>query len=235
MKLTREQRKELDEALRSAFDEATLRRMLSFRLEKRLDEISSGQNLSITVFEIIDNAERYGWIEELIREAYLENPHNPKLSAFTTKMGLIPTQPESESLPQIAITPPPLKVRLAYAPEVPLYGAAFKVRIYNKGKFVESISDIKLILPDGIRIKFSTIRKLNHKLKPFCLPITLRKGEDTQYLFPLADIQKSQSTLAENASIPEHIEIFLEQDRTFDYPYDEESSSELQRLTIKGL
>ncbi|MEM7133739.1 MAG: effector-associated domain EAD1-containing protein [Chloroflexota bacterium] len=103
MELSLSQRRELDEALRNAFTDFTLRRMLSNRLDKRLDQISVGRNLSEIVFEIIENAEREGWIEELIRGAYLANRDNPKLSRFASEMGLVPSQPDSDSLSRMLL------------------------------------------------------------------------------------------------------------------------------------
>lgn len=83
MTLTRDQRKGLHTALISAFStEAKLRQFVKLGLDKNLDVIGIGADLSERVLKLIENAEDNGWEAELIFAARESNPGNPNLSAF---------------------------------------------------------------------------------------------------------------------------------------------------------
>lgn len=83
MTLTRNQRKQLKDALISAFStQAKLKQFVNLGLDKNLDEIALGDDLAEIVLKLIENAESYGWEAELIFAGGEANPNNPKLSAF---------------------------------------------------------------------------------------------------------------------------------------------------------
>ncbi|MDF5720227.1 MAG: FxSxx-COOH system tetratricopeptide repeat protein [Rhizonema sp. PD37] len=84
MSLSRQQRKEIHEALLDAFPtESSLEQMLSFELDKKLREIAGEGNLQQIIFRIIETAKAQGWIEDLISAAKKINPGNVKLQAIT--------------------------------------------------------------------------------------------------------------------------------------------------------
>lgn len=83
MPLTRSQRKGLQAALISAFStEAKLKQFVKLELDKNLDVIGTGADLSERVLKLIENAEDNGWEAELIFVARESSPRNPNLSAF---------------------------------------------------------------------------------------------------------------------------------------------------------
>ena len=88
--LSGSQRKQFQEALMDAFpSKSLLEQMLSFELDKNLDVIASGGNLSQIVFELITKAEAQNWVEDLINAARRANPGNNSLKvvaqSFTRK------------------------------------------------------------------------------------------------------------------------------------------------------
>jgi vWA-MoxR associated protein C-terminal domain/Effector-associated domain 1 len=89
MTLNRYQRKQLKVAFLDAFPSQTkLRMFIDEELDKNLDELTSSGNLEEIIFELIKNAETYGWETELISAARNHNPGNLKLSAFAEELKL---------------------------------------------------------------------------------------------------------------------------------------------------
>ncbi len=83
MRLSGQQRKELQDALVDAFpDKSSLEQMLSFGLNKNLDAIANGDNLEKIVFNLIKKAESEGWVSRLIVAARQSNPGNPLSQAI---------------------------------------------------------------------------------------------------------------------------------------------------------
>jgi HEAT repeat protein len=83
MGLSGRQRKQLQEALESAFPtKASLEQMLSYELDKNLEAIAGPGNLQEIIFKIIQTAEAQGWILNLIRAAQQSNRGNLKLKAI---------------------------------------------------------------------------------------------------------------------------------------------------------
>ncbi|BDA76389.1 hypothetical protein CAL7716_105550 (plasmid) [Calothrix sp. PCC 7716] len=79
-KLSRQQRKQLRNALMDAFPtKPLLEQLLSYELDKNLDEIAGGNNLQEIVFNLITIAESQGWIDELVYGAKESNPGNSLL------------------------------------------------------------------------------------------------------------------------------------------------------------
>ena len=78
--LSGQQRKQLQEALIDAFpDKASLEQMLSFELDRNLNEIASEGNLKQKVFQLIKTAQAENWVEDLIDGARRANSGNQKL------------------------------------------------------------------------------------------------------------------------------------------------------------
>lgn len=83
------QQKDLHNALMSAFPTRTaLEKMLLFELDKHLEEIVSGANLSDSVFTLIRAALSQGWLEDLVFAAHDSNPGNTLLLNFFKKFYL---------------------------------------------------------------------------------------------------------------------------------------------------
>jgi internalin A len=83
IKLSGQQRKQLHDALMDAFpNKSSLEQLLSYELDKNLDEIASGNDLQEVVFNIIKIASAEGWIGELICAAKEYNPGNSLLNAI---------------------------------------------------------------------------------------------------------------------------------------------------------
>ena len=76
MKLTGKQLKQLHDALLGAFSLADLQQMVKFELDENLDAIAGGGNLSQTVFNLIQWAERRGRMENLVQGAVNQNENN---------------------------------------------------------------------------------------------------------------------------------------------------------------
>ncbi|MDF5726355.1 MAG: effector-associated domain EAD1-containing protein, partial [Rhizonema sp. PD37] len=87
-----QQRKQLQDALIDAFPTKTLlEQMLSFELNRNLDEIAGGSNLQEIIFNLIKIAEAHKWVEDLVCAASSSNPGNLKLQAI-----ILPIQFEIE-------------------------------------------------------------------------------------------------------------------------------------------
>ena len=78
----------LSEALRRAFPVQRLREMMTFKLDKRLDDYALGGDYKEIVFELIMAAEAEGWTAELIQGARESNPGNSALQAIAQDVAL---------------------------------------------------------------------------------------------------------------------------------------------------
>ncbi|BAZ18658.1 hypothetical protein NIES4071_105430 (plasmid) [Calothrix sp. NIES-4071] len=104
MILSGQKRKKLQQALISAFPtQESLKMMLSYELEKNLDAIVRKDNLSITIFYLIETADAEGWIEDLIHGACISNP-NPNLKVVAEELLLNHPQ-ETPPVPLHKISP----------------------------------------------------------------------------------------------------------------------------------
>jgi anti-anti-sigma factor len=72
------------DAIRDGFDQAEIERLLRFRMEKRLTDLARPSDLKDVVFRIATQAEKEGWLHELLEKAVEANPGNPLLRAFHT-------------------------------------------------------------------------------------------------------------------------------------------------------
>src|SRR6266446_5038580 len=98
-KLTNTQFEQLQKALEDAFDKDGLEQMLRLRLGKKLSSIvSTDKDLLMTIFKLIERAEREGWISQLIVEAREWNRGNAMLLEFCQQIGLVPATPNELDL-----------------------------------------------------------------------------------------------------------------------------------------
>ena len=86
----------LSEALRDAFSPQRLREMLRFKLDKRLEDYSLGEDYREIVFEVITHAEAEGWTAELVQAARQTVPGNAALQAVAQDVSLAAITPELE-------------------------------------------------------------------------------------------------------------------------------------------
>lgn len=91
MELSGSQEEQFSDALRSAFNQATLQQMLRFKLDKSLEEFATTPDFRQTVFLLIENSRMEGWTEALIDAALQSRPGNPHLRAFADQLGLVST------------------------------------------------------------------------------------------------------------------------------------------------
>jgi len=87
MSLSGQQRKQLTEALITAFpNTASLEQMLAYELDKNLRAIAGEGSLQDIVFKLIQTANAQGWVEDLVRAARNSNPGNPLLKAIVEEL-----------------------------------------------------------------------------------------------------------------------------------------------------
>lgn len=96
LQLSGKQLRQFSEALRAAFPLQRLREVLTFRLERRLEDYSLGSDYQEIVFEVMTAAESEGWTAELLTAARQSNPGNAQLQAFAQEVGLAAVTPALE-------------------------------------------------------------------------------------------------------------------------------------------
>ncbi len=80
MTFTAAQKGTLDDAVRDAYrNYDSLQRMLAYKLDRRLSDISAQAGMKDVVFHLIESAEAEGWLDELATGALIANPGNPAL------------------------------------------------------------------------------------------------------------------------------------------------------------
>lgn len=79
MGLTGEQKKRLCQAICRAFNEAELKQCLAFKLNKDLDLITINAPFEQRVFDLVQHANRGGWIDEFIAAVHADRPDDPEL------------------------------------------------------------------------------------------------------------------------------------------------------------
>lgn len=84
----------LTKALVNAFpNQAKLRRMVRFKLNKNLDELAMGENLEEIVFKLIETADAEGWVYNLVVAARESNPGNSLLIQVAQDLILTSIEP----------------------------------------------------------------------------------------------------------------------------------------------
>jgi hypothetical protein len=103
VELNGKQWQELSEALRSAFNYNRFLRLLQFRLEKSLQDITLASEFEQVVFDVIERAEAEGWTMRLITAARESAPDNLKLIAFAQQFELVSTDASRATLEQTIV------------------------------------------------------------------------------------------------------------------------------------
>jgi hypothetical protein len=90
---------DFSEALLKAYDYFSLQIMLKFRLDKELDQLAGAPSRPFdqVVFEVINKANKQGWVYRLLLAARESNPGNPTLLAFAQQFGLVPRDTPSRT------------------------------------------------------------------------------------------------------------------------------------------
>jgi hypothetical protein len=83
------QLRRLSHALLAAFDTHSLERMLRYRLDKRLDLISTAPDFTQVVFRLVQVAEMEGWTAQLVQAAKDARPDTQDIQAFALDWGLV--------------------------------------------------------------------------------------------------------------------------------------------------
>jgi len=112
MDLTGEQTEQLQNAILDTYNRSDLEQLLSFKLDERLDNITSGGNMRQIVFELIEWAGRRGRLTDLIQAAHVDRPSNSVFAEFAGKQ---PPQTEAEPSghPSIQAQPSPSPTQTA--------------------------------------------------------------------------------------------------------------------------
>ncbi len=79
MALNGRQIAQICDALVEAFTKDTLRRLVRIELDRTLEAIADGENLSVVVFNLVTWAEKQGRIEDLIQAAHRQNGGHPQI------------------------------------------------------------------------------------------------------------------------------------------------------------
>ncbi|MGE5101753.1 MAG: effector-associated domain EAD1-containing protein, partial [Deltaproteobacteria bacterium] len=89
----------LKKALLDAFpSQARLRQMLRCKLDKHLDAIALGDDLSEIAFKVIETSEAEGWTSLLVGAARESNPGNESLLLVAQQLGVAPAAPPRSEL-----------------------------------------------------------------------------------------------------------------------------------------
>ena len=115
LKLNGRQTKALQQTLVAAFDLSSLRMLVRFELDERLETICADKNMNHVVFELIMWAERMGKMRLLIRAAHQENPNNSALKRFVQELARASREISSEKISEEPEEP--RKVTIETAPK----------------------------------------------------------------------------------------------------------------------
>lgn len=86
--MTGAQYERLSTFLRQDFTFSMLRRLLKFRLDRDIEDISLGDDKQEVIFAVIDTANREGWWDQLIGAARASRPRNAALAVLAEELGL---------------------------------------------------------------------------------------------------------------------------------------------------
>lgn len=86
--LTGPQIKPFQQALLSAFTRDSLAQMLATELNKQFEQLVKDTDFDYQVFQLIDRANREGWVGKLLLVAASYNPDNPDLQAYAASLKL---------------------------------------------------------------------------------------------------------------------------------------------------
>jgi len=78
---------EFHQVLLHSFNQTSLAQMIRFQLGKDIHHfIPTSSTYSLMVFELLEVAQREGWLLELLDAAHKHNPQNKRLSLFVEKV-----------------------------------------------------------------------------------------------------------------------------------------------------
>ena len=169
MKLTGKQLKQLHDALLGAFSLADLQQMVTFELNENLDAIAGGGNLSQTVFNLIQWAERRGRMVDLVQGAVNQNENNAELLAVRDVLLGAPTaEPQTPTLQLKNVQPKHVRpaVSKPKTTNVLNSGKAWAVLVGVNQYEDESIADLRHAVSDisavhaAIESEFEVVRVL---------------------------------------------------------------------------
>lgn len=103
-KLAGSQKERLCEILAAAFDRRSLAKMLDFKLEKDLDDITAPGPFGDVLYELVRLAEMEDWTYRLLLAARETRPDNAELVAFVQEVGLVPVGTPSEPALEKVVT-----------------------------------------------------------------------------------------------------------------------------------
>src|SRR5262249_27889106 len=81
-------RQRLAKALLDAFSSQELSEIVRVRLGRNIEALSLGTSFKQTVFDLIQAAEREGWLLDLVAQAHDARPRNTELAALAAELGL---------------------------------------------------------------------------------------------------------------------------------------------------
>lgn len=93
LRLDGSQKRKLRDALTDAFSRRELRMLLAEALDRNWEKLTDESSFDTQVFDVIDKADRQGWVTDLIIAARTEYPDNTSLRAFAQQLSLAPSVP----------------------------------------------------------------------------------------------------------------------------------------------
>ena len=100
LKLSGEQIAQLQRAILAVFTHDELRQLLLTDLDRDLSHVSLGGNLTPAVFDVITQAEREGWTEELLDAVTEARPQRKDLQLlFAAIARVVQSPPERKEIP----------------------------------------------------------------------------------------------------------------------------------------
>jgi|GEM_PF-1100352 len=96
--LTVEESTEFAEALAGAFDRESLHQLLLFRLDRRLETIALGEDLTQLAYQLVFRSDAEGWALDLLQAARSARPDNPAFSLLAAELGLSAASAEAYDL-----------------------------------------------------------------------------------------------------------------------------------------
>jgi len=96
--LTGAQMEKLHEGIASAYDAEELERLLTFRLDRRLDRITTASGIDAIAFDVLTRSHREGWTDDLLIALRHSRPDRVDLFEVTGERGLSARAPSREAL-----------------------------------------------------------------------------------------------------------------------------------------
>jgi hypothetical protein len=180
MTLTGSQMEQLRDAMCAAFDQASLKQMVRFRLAKDLQHlVNASRPMHELVFDLIDAADRQGWTDQLVTAAHQFVPGNDQLQAYCAlhaPYALAATNPAGvmdavrEGYWELA--------QLAANQTIRDSAVAFQARFQGERRLIEKLSHYKS-LHDGLHtLQIKHVQQITRQEEKFPSPRSLTALED---------------------------------------------------------